>query len=687
MEEVESRNPKASNNFADEAQKVTIPAVINGTLAGPDVDNYTFTAKAGQKLVFEVEARRAGSAIDPAIEIFDSAGHEVARNDDAPGLGVDSRVEVAFVKGNEARISCPDSTPDSKFSEQAQNFYRLKIGSYPYAEAIFPLGWRRGESTEVTLSGGNLPHPVKAAVDLNTKSGFAFVRLPGSMSAPFLFAVSDDPETLAPEAAGLSPLTEGAVVNGRIAKPGAIGRYKLAVEPGQNWVFEVTAATLGTSQLNAILTVYDEAGKKLAADDGKSIDPVLPFKVPAGVKEITIALEDLLGRGGNMYAYRLRAKQESPDFSVDLATPFVNVPQGGTAAVVCTVQRRGYDGPIRLKAIPNLPAGFHAAGGHVPPEAAAQSFKNDAPGRQTATSTLTITADANVKPQSIELTVLARAATPAGENRRVARGPGIVTAVRGDKGDKQKPFTAPWLDMQLPMATTEALPITLDVPTPQVRVAQGFEYKLDYKVTRKEGAKLTGKVTQQLAGAVGNFRIVKGIEAKNPDAGSVLVPTNFATPATTFDILVSAPAEIDGKPVTVFAPALEMQVAPGFEVQLSSSSMRIAPGGKMEIAGNVRRELTFEGGEIHIHAEDLPEHVSCPAIVVPADKRDFVIRCEAGAGAKPGAFPIRIASDAPDTGRKAKEDYKIADLTANLVVGEAARNAAENRDLTKGDRR
>jgi hypothetical protein len=191
-------------------------------------------------------------------------------------------------------------------------------------------------------------------------------------------------------------------------------------------------------------------------------------------------------------------------------------------------------------------------------------------------------------------------------------------------------------------------------------------------------------VTPQLAGAVGNFRIVKGIEPKNPDAGSVLVSTNFATPATKLDMLVSAAAEIDGKPVTVFAPALEIEVAPGYDIRLSSSSMRIAPGGKMELAGKVRRELTFEGGEIHIHAEDLPEQVSCPAIVVPADKRDFVLRCEAGAGAKPGAFPIRIASDAPDTGRKAKEDYKIADLTANLVVGEAARDAAANRDRSKG---
>src|SRR5262245_19855526 len=81
VEEIESKNPKQPNNFPDEAQKVTVPTVINGTLEGADVDNYKFTARAGQKLVFEAEARRAGSAVDPAIEIFDPSGRELARND------------------------------------------------------------------------------------------------------------------------------------------------------------------------------------------------------------------------------------------------------------------------------------------------------------------------------------------------------------------------------------------------------------------------------------------------------------------------------------------------------------------------------------------------------------------------------------------------------------------------------
>src|SRR4029450_3448383 len=152
---------------------------------------------------------------------------------------------------------------------------------------------------------------------------------------------------------------------------------------------------------------------------------------------------------------------------------------------------------------------------------------------------------------------------------------GMIAAIRGDK---QKAFTAPWLDMQLPMATTSALPVTLEAPTPRVRIAQGFEYTLEHRVRRKDGAKIIGRVATQPPAGVGDVRIVKGAERKNPDAGSVLLNKNFATPMTTFDMIVSAQAEIDGKPVTVVSPAIEIEVVKGYDVTLSSSTMEIAPG-------------------------------------------------------------------------------------------------------------
>ena len=47
---------------------------------------------------------------------------------------------------------------------------------------------------------------------------------------------------------------------------------------------------------------------------------------------------------------------------------------------------------------------------------------------------------------------------------------------------------------------------------------------------RKEGAKLIGKVTQTVTSTVGNLRILKGQDVKNPDAGSAVLATNFAIP-------------------------------------------------------------------------------------------------------------------------------------------------------------
>jgi hypothetical protein len=651
VEEAEAADPRQSNDLPANAQKISPPVLVNGKLTGPDVDNYSFHAAAGQKLVFEVEARRAGSAIDPAIEIYDAAGHEIARNDDAPSLGVDSRVEVTFPKAGEYRVA----VHDSKFSSQEQNFYRLKIAKFDYADSIFPLGGPM--DTEVTLSGGNLAKPVRV------KAAGSWVSVPGSLALPLPFARSDKPELQAP----VDTLPEGKVVNGRIVKAGAIDHYRMPVEPGQKWMFEITAATLGTSRLDAILTAYDKDGKKLAsADDGSGFDPMLPFTVPDGVHEVMLAVEDLLGRGGEAYGYRLEARHQQPDFVASLLTPFVNVPAGGTARINVLIQRRGYPGDLRVT-IPNLPAGFKVAGGHVAVEAAAQDYRDFKPGTRSAVASLSITAPADAKPQSVDLRVLAEAHTPDGDIRRWAGGPGLITAVRGDK---QKPFTAPWLGMQLPMAVTDPSPLTVVAATPIAHFAQGYEFEMKYEVVRTGAAKAPVRVTTPILSSVGNLRILKG-GGKNADKGSFMLDTNFATPFSLFDMAFDVSTEIDGKAVTISGPIMEIEVAPGYQVRLSRREIDLAPGGTIEIPGTIYREPTFEGGLVKLQAEDLPDHVTCAPVEVAADAQNFKLSCTAGADTKAGKFPIRISSVAPDTGRKAKADYKIPDLEATLQIGKS----------------
>ena len=159
--ENESKNPRQSNNDLKSAEVLAWPAVVNGTLTEADVDVYAIDVKAGQKLVFEVEANATASAIDAAMELLDSSGKTLAKNDDAPGSGIDPRFEYAFAKPGRYYLRLHDS----KYSDQAANFYRLKVGAWSYAEGLYPLGWRRGEPVAVAAVGGNLPQPVMLRPD------------------------------------------------------------------------------------------------------------------------------------------------------------------------------------------------------------------------------------------------------------------------------------------------------------------------------------------------------------------------------------------------------------------------------------------------------------------------------------------------------------------------------------------
>jgi len=317
-----------SNDSIETAEPIqSTPVTVNGTLRGAERDVFRVSGKAGEHRIFEVEARRCGSAIDPTIRILDGAGKQLARSDDSLGAGLDARIDFTFPREGNYYVE----VHDARFSRQTQNFYRLKMASYAYADTIFPLGGKRGGSTDVTFSGAGLKTPVKASADLRKiapEVGLTTVALPDSPALPMLFAVSDLPELIAP-IAGSVPVPS--VVNGRLAQPGAIDRYEFQVEPGERYLFELQARELGTSRLEGIISVYGANGKKLDSAGDKplpedvfavqgtsrtSSDPFLNFLVPNDTHQITVAVEDLAERGGVNYAYRLITRREAEDFQL-----------------------------------------------------------------------------------------------------------------------------------------------------------------------------------------------------------------------------------------------------------------------------------------------------------------------------------------------------------------------------------
>ena len=538
---------------------------VNGTLRGPERDIFRLRAKAGDKRVIEVEARRTGSAIDPLLEILDANGRVIARSEDAPLLGLDARVEVTFPRDGDYDVV----VRDSRYSTQTANFYRLKVGSYSYPRDVFPLGGRRGEVVETSLG------PEKINVDLRTASSNVrqvFVNVPGGAALPVPFAVGDDPELTAPLNTSIgAPVT----INARLLKAGQVDRYTFRVPPSRAMTFRIQARELGTSKLMAVITVRDENGNVLGrsgdeplAEDFFNVnqsrtagDPVLRLQPPAGVSQVTVTVEDLALRGGPGYAYRLNAQPAAHDFRLVLNSPFVNLPDGGSVAVPVTVQRQGFDDEIQLR-VANAPKGLRVEGGFV---VAGMPVK-ETPQTRNSRGVLILTREPGATLEPAELTIEGVARLPDGSTIvRKAEGPGMIVTVAGavEQGavDRQRSLTTPWMGLELVTAPTKARPATLEVTMlDRTRMEEGDQLKFRWTwVLRDSTQALPKTVTAEMVGSADVRVIDMQPDAKDASTGTFVMTTTKLTRPSKYDVFVTGRLTLEGgeqedvvsRPITV----------------------------------------------------------------------------------------------------------------------------------------
>ncbi len=558
--------PNTSDNIEDAQQLPPPPFTLNGTLRGPERDMFRLSAKAGDKRVIEVEARRSGSAIDPLLEILDANGRVIARSEDEPLLGLDARVDVVFPRDGSYYIV----VRDSRFSTQTANFYRLKVGSYSYPREVFPLGGRRGEIVETSLGPG------KVTVDLRTVGPNVqqvLVNLPGSPALPVPFAVGDDPEVTG--SADHAALSVPVTVNARLAKAGEAHRYTVRVPPGRGMMFRIQAGELGTSKLMSVLTVRDEKGGVLGrsgdeplADDLFNVnqsrtagDPVLRVQAPEGVNQVTVTVEDLAQRGGPDYGYRLNVQPVAQDFRPILNSAFVNVPAGGSVAVPVTVQRQGFEDDIQLR-VANAPKGLRVEGGHV---VAGLPLK-ETPQNRNSRGVLILTAEPGETIDALELTVEGVGVRSDGSTIvRRAQGPGMIVNVAGasEQGvvDRQRSLTAPWMGLELVTAPTKPSAATLEVTmVDRTRMAEGDQIKFRWKWILRDAAQALPKiVTAEMVGSADVRVIDMQPDKQDPSTGTFLMTTTKLTRPSTYDMFITGrltlgtggQEDIVSRPITV----------------------------------------------------------------------------------------------------------------------------------------
>lgn len=366
---------EAEPNTPAKPLAVTLPATITGVInGGADIDAFKFSAKKGERLVFEVFAQRMGSALDASLKLYDPAGREVARGED--DIGTDALIAYEIPADGDYLLELNDL----QYRGGGNYRYRINAGAIPYARAAFPMGGKRGSIVEVKLTGWNLP-AASMKVDLTDKpvGRTQVFATPDGVANPIPFEVTDHSEFIEVEpnadhtqanVLSSTPMSGDTptIVSGVIEQPGDVDVFRFKIEKPVKLRFSVDAIRLGSS-LDALITLRDAAGNVIARQDDAA-----PGTDAALVRDFTpgdyhVAITDLTSLGGPTFGYRLSIAPPAPptpDFSVRFFPDTIRLHRGGRTLVQCEVFRSGgFGGPVTI-ALKDPPAGVSAAPVEIP---------------------------------------------------------------------------------------------------------------------------------------------------------------------------------------------------------------------------------------------------------------------------------------------------------------------------------
>jgi len=352
----------AGNLSRENPQNLALPAMVSGVISAAAQSHYfRLSAMKGETLVLDVRAYRMGSKLDSSLALYDKAGKELARAEDISGL--DSTLVYTAAEAGQFIVELRDF----RYQGGGDYPYRLSAGALPHVASAFPFGGQRGQTVEVQLQGVNLGDASKMLLHLaaDAPPGRQEIRAstPLGLSNPFPFDANDLPHLSEAEPNSAldqaDRITPPAAANGRIGKERDYDAFRFRAEPGQRLVFEVDAQRYG-SALDAVLILLDASGQVLARnDDAAGMDARIDHTFKEGGDYFAV-LEDLLGRGGESFTYRLSVTAPPPDFSVVFLPDTPRLRRGGRAPIRCEVSyANGFSDAVKITA-EDLPPGVYA---------------------------------------------------------------------------------------------------------------------------------------------------------------------------------------------------------------------------------------------------------------------------------------------------------------------------------------
>jgi hypothetical protein len=346
--------------------RLPIGGVVAGRIDFPsDADWYRVTVEAGRTYLLDLSGGTGADALsDPTLELYDTDGNLIGSDlDSGPGLDAQLayRADVQGVVFVAARHALPEAgayvlrslevageVPDDAATPAELRLGRYESGTVDFVGDIdrFRLAVEAGQTYVIDLEGlatlrGTLDDPRLEVVGVddsliasdddggagtNAQLGFVapadglvFIRASGFEDATGSYAVLA--RELAGDVAGDATTTArlrlGGEVRGTIDFTSDVDAYRVQVEAGETYVFELRGQSSGVGALRDPLLVLQDASGVLAADDDSG--PGLDSRLVLTAFETGELLLTAQGIGDNdRGSYRLAAREYGGELLTDL---------------------------------------------------------------------------------------------------------------------------------------------------------------------------------------------------------------------------------------------------------------------------------------------------------------------------------------------------------------------------------
>ncbi len=614
-------NERPGTNSFETATVLELPAGVAGRITEMgQVDWFRFRAKKGERLIFDVNASRMGSPLDPSLGLFDAKGQELLRSEDVNVF--DPFVDWTVPEEGDYLIQIRDF----RFQGGGTFRYHLVAGAVPYLDYVFPFGGQRGQPVTLNLSGRNLAEQTNMQLRIagNAPLGMQEVRAhtPRGISNERSFEVSEYPEFAEgtkPAGTNDSALKPPININGRLAAAREIDTFDIKGENGQRFIFEVMASRFG-SPLDALLTLTmsDTNNTVLQRnDDAVGADARIDYTFTnSGIFRLSV--RDLLDRGGENFGYRIGIRPPAkPDFSAKASADAVRIHRGGCTVLPVEVTRAGYGGPLEI--MPDqLPPGISCREVLVPADATVGIVQ------------LLASADAALDSSIMRLKV-----------RGIIEGKRVERPVQATSGDR--PAREAWVTvLDKPSFSVEWISLN-------GQVEQNQSSTLLAKIRRHDG--FAGDVKVSVEGfSAGKDSISRSVEVQSVTLKTNATDAEFKLQAKndseigTRPIYLKAETTVDGQSAVEYSEPIPLTITE-FPFTLVNSLPRLAltalPKGTQSAAGEAefsvkatRRGLFNE--EIALAFEGLPEGIVATTTNLPRGVTEAAFKLTTNEKAKAG---------------------------------------------------